>query len=415
MVSRLEDMLLRYNDGKARFRKRLFSYLDSRSLRALRLTSRVLHDLVDHYPEKTFEKLFLEAPWPEQHDTGSLKAVAPFCRILKVKVGHKIQHPEQQPRRVLEKQRPPNQQPAPGENRLTARERWRHIRKALALSSGSSKSSHATLSRGDGFPGVTPPSELSNQPSPTQSGTAAQFVWIGILSRCQDVREIVIETHGDPGWPGQTAVEDALVTLRVALECSKLSRLRAFRLTPIHAMGIIHLRWSGFGALGPAPANKYNAWQNLHTLDVQLHNPFQVQQKLSESQQVMFKKILHDYLRSFASTLKCLRFMWLDDDGPSPMILDLEPGLSGRREPIVWFALEEVWLGNIALPQRTITLLPERLMKPGIRFKTLKSIYKHSRTALDDDKAWVEILLEFAPHGIRREGMASEASSVYSQ
>lgn len=419
MVSKLEDMLLRYNEGRAHFRSRVLGHLGGTSLRALRLTSRVLHDLVDHHPDKTFERLFLEAPWPEHFDSGSLKSVAPFCRTLTVKVGPKSQHPEQQPRRVLEKQRPPNQQPGPVEYRLTARERWRHIRKALALSrssSHSSQSSSTTSSLDKRFSDVTLPSDSADQTSSGRSSElAAQSIWIGIFSRCQRVRELIIETYGDPGWPGQTAVENALVVLRIALESSQMPQLHTFRLVPIHAMGIIHLRWSGFGAFGTVPANKHNIWQRLHTLDIQLHNPFLTQHKLSESQQVMFKKLLHDYLRSFAQTLKCLRFIWLDDEGPSPTTLYDEPGLVGQREPIVWFALKEVWLGNVTLPHRTITLLPDRLMKPGVRLMMLRSEHRHSRVALEDEKAWAEILLEFAPHGIRREGLFSEASSVYSQ
>jgi hypothetical protein len=180
-------------------------------------------------------------------------------------------------------------------------------------------------------------------------------------------------------------------------------------------MGIVHLRWSGFGAFGALAVKPFNVWSNLHTLDVQLENPFLAKQRLSESQQLMFKKILYDYMLSFAETLKCLRFVWLDEDGPSPMTLELEPGLEGCRQAILWTALEEVYLGNIALPHRTIRLLPERVVGAGVQLKTLRSTHRHSRVKWDDDSAWVQVLLDFTPHGIKRENTFSQASSVYSQ
>ena len=180
-------------------------------------------------------------------------------------------------------------------------------------------------------------------------------------------------------------------------------------------MGIVHLRWSGFGAFGALAVKPVNIWPNLHTLDVQLENPSLAKQRLSEPQQVVFKKILYDYMLSFAETLKCLRFVWLNEDGPSPVTLDLEPGLKGYRQAIVWTALEEVYLGNIVLPHRTIRLLPERVARADVQLKTPRSTHRHSRARWDDDNAWVKVLLDFTPHGIERGNAFSQASSVYSQ
>ena len=118
---------------------------------------------------------------------------------------------------------------------------------------------------------------------------------------------------------------------------------------------------------------------------------------------------------SFAETLKRLRFVWLEEDGPSPMTLELEPGLEGCRQAIVWSALEEVYLGNIALPHRTIRLLPERVARAGVQLKTLRNTHRYSRATWDDDSAWVKVLLDFKPHDIERANTFSQASSVYSQ
>lgn len=210
-------------------------------------------------------------------------------------------------------------------------------------------------------------------------------------------------------------MEDTLVQLRVALESVQLPNVRSIRLAPIHAMGIVHIRWSGLGVFGNTSTSGNQLWSHLHTLDLQIQNPFLAKHKLSESQQIMFKKVLYDYLRSFSDTLKCLRFVWMDEDGPGPFTLDLEPGLEGRRQPILWTALDELCLGNIVLPHRTIRRLPERVANSDVRLKMLRSTYRHSRAVFDNGEEWVEVLLDFAPHGIEREKVFSQASSVYSQ
>jgi hypothetical protein len=417
MVSMLEDMLLRYTDGAPQLRAYLLGFLDDRALRVLRLTSRILHDVVDHHPDRMFDRLVVFAPWPGHRDAGSLKAVAPFCRAITVRVGHKIQHTERRPPRSPKNGQLNESSRDAVERCPSARSRWRTIRQALSLSVSSSTTLSSTPASNVQFSAVTrstnsslpPPSQLSVQPP--------QIMWKSIFSSCQQLQDITINVVGDPGWPGRTEVEDALVMVRVALETAQLPHVRSVHLTPIHAMGIMHIRWSGLGAIGTdlGIAPTYNLWQNLHTLDVQLHNPFSKARKLSESQQTMFKKVLYDYLRSFAATLKCLRFVWMDDDGPSPITLDLELELAGRRRPIVWGVLEEICLGNIALPHRTIALLPERTVKADVRVRMLRSIHRNSLAVFRDEDAWVEILLNYAPHGMNRGIVNSQASSLYSQ
>ena len=418
MVSMLEDMLLRYTDGAPQLRAYLLEFLDDRALRVLRLTSRILHDVVDHHPDRIFDRLVVFAPWPGHRDARSLKAVALFCRAITVKVGHKIQHTERRPPRSLENGQLNGSPRDTTERCPSARSRWRNIRQALALSISSSTTSSSTPASSVQFSTVT---RSTNSSLPTPPGQPPvqppQLMWKSIFSRAQQLRDITINVVGEPGWPGRTDVEEALVMVRVALESAQLPHVRAIHLTPMHAMGIMHLRWSGLGAIGTdlGIVPTHNLWQNLHTLDVHLRNPFLKTCKLSESQQVMFKKILYDYLRSFAATLKSLCFVWMDGDGPSPITLDLEPELLGHRRPIVWSVLEEVCLGNIALPHRTIALLPERTVKPDVRVRMLRSIHRHSMAVFGNEDAWVEVLLNYAPHGMDRGRVNSQASSLYSQ
>ena len=302
-----------------------------------------------------------------------------------------------------------------------ASQRWKEVRNALMtkrrsadLPEDSKPLSKATFS--------SPRSSTSSFMRPRSERLAqaidqfgAQALWVDILGLCQQLRGLTLRTHGDPAWPGRTEIEETLVNLRVALEVTAPPHLNSVRLLPIHVMGIIHLCWSTFGAFGSIPTNPNIIWQNIRTLDIQVRNPFTASRKLSEPQQVMFMKILHDYLRSFATTLKCLRFVWLEDEGPSPVTLDLEPGLEGQREPTLWRALEEIWLGNIALPHRTIRLLPERTMG-SVRLKTLRSTHRHPRASFEEAGAWIEVLLgKKECEEVRKERRVSGASSVYSQ
>ena len=411
----LEDMLLRYSDGGARLRQLLLEYLDNCFLRRMRLVSRVVHNIISRYPDRIFGQLYVSAPWFDHTEMSSLIAVAPFCHTLTVKIGYRKAHTESRPRKLLQRLRPNSDPDSVKEHIISAQERWRKVRNALAISSRRSSSSNTTL-LANRISATTSSTTSSKQPATSRmSETFARHAWTEFLSRCEQLQNIVVSTTGEPGWPGKTHIEDDLLDFRVALETAYLPYVRRVRLTPMHAMGIVHLRWSGFGAFGALAVKPFNVWSNLHTLDVQLENPFLAKQRLSESQQVMFKKILHDYLLSFAGSLKCLRFVWLDEDGPSPMTLELEPGLEGCRQAIVWTALEEVYLGNIALPHRTIRLLPERATRTGVQLKTLRSTNRHSRVRWDDDGAWVNVLLAFAPHGIERGNACNRASSVYSQ
>jgi hypothetical protein len=274
MVSMFEDMLLRYSNGKARLREHLLQHLDDDSLRNMRLVSRVLHDLMDRYPSRMFGRLFIRISWAHDTDTSSLTAAAPFCRSLTIKLGPGEVNMGQRVRRLLQR---------------------RDVLQAI--------SSHISLPPSAEIPGgrgsITTRSTASSKPTSSNlSGVSARHIWINFFSNCQWLRSITISTNGDPGWSGRSQVENDLVDLRVALQSVDLPSLRCLSLAPVHAMGIVHLCWSGFGAFGGPSMNSHNLWSNLHTLDMQLNNPSSAEQKLSEPQQVMFKKVLYDYLQA---------------------------------------------------------------------------------------------------------------------
>lgn len=421
MVSKLEDTLLRCSKGTGRIRAALFAFLQAHDLRRLRVASRTLHDLVDHFPERLFGHLFVNAPWPNDQNLASLRTVTPFCHSLEIVVGHPPGAKDNKRKWQLGMKGKMDVAQTTSRPDKSASQRWKDVRTALTskrrsadlpMDSKPSNKTSFSSPRSSTSSFIRPRSERLPQ-SVDQS--AAQALWINILRLCQQMRCLTLRAHGDLGWPGRTEIEETLVNLRIALEVVAPPHLDTVRLLPIHAMCIVHLRWSTFGAFGSIPTNPSVVWHSIRTLDLQIHSPFTATRKLSEPQHVMFKKILHDYLRSFATTLKCLHFVWLDDEGPSPVTLEFEPGLDAQREPIIWLALEEIWLGNIELPHRTIRLLPERTMGP-VRLKTLRSTHRHSRATFEDAGAWIDVLLgKKESDEVRRDRRVSGASSVYSQ
>jgi len=238
------------------------------------------------------------------------------------------------------------------------------------------------------------------------------------------MQRLTLRIHGDPAWPGRTATEDTLVNIRSALEYASPPNLRELHLTPIHAMGIIHLRFTSLAAFGlppPRPAAPSPIiWSHLHTLDLQITNPFAT---LTPPQTTMFTKLLHSYLHALAPTLQTLRFIWLGNaTGPSPMTLHTEPGLENRRA-LTWPSLSELWLGRIANPHRAIQLAPALAPKLE-RFMTLRcgnsKHNKNERVETEYPNAWVEVLLakrRTSEEGDVDDEVASsrDGSSIYSR
>lgn len=408
MVSKIEDALLRCSGKEDKVRSTLFNKLDKRDIGALRVVSRTFHDLIDHSPERLFRELYISAPWPEYVDTETPMALAPFCHTLIIQV-----RVEPEARATtkwtswLRKTATSSLVVPSGNGNSSARQRWKDIRQALrphslnltALQNGAAESSRLSL------PSTIAAREKVSVHTPELS---SDFNWVEMLSVFTQVRAIEIRCTGDTGWPGRTEIETTLTCLRVALERCHHLHLRSVSLAPMHAMGIIHLSWANFSAFTSARAARCNMWRDLKTLEIQLHNPFNAKLHLGYSQQVFFKKALHGYVSSFASTLKCFRFLWLDEEGPSPMLLDLETDLQrAKQTKVVWRALEELWLGNVSNPHQTIRALSERTLK-DINLRTLKSTHGQLRAAFQDPEAWMRIVL-----GAKKRKTAG--SSLYSQ
>ncbi|KAK5169072.1 60S ribosomal protein L19B [Saxophila tyrrhenica] len=408
-LSFFERALLRNKNGKAKcnFCKQLIQYLDNGfTLQRLRRVSRILRDLVDSQPGRLYRQLYVPAPLPGGSDIRRLELVAPMCYALTIKVGPSS--PEARPSRAV----------VDGEPRRSDLKRrpslWR--RRKIAVPDGEAHKPASSIHSLENL-SIRGSTETRPSASPAQllftdrqEQIEERQLWARLLSHFRQLRSLTLRINGDPAWPGRTAVEDTLVSLRVAIESANLEHLREFSLMPVHAMGIIHLRWHGIGAFSQAQASGAYAWMRIETLDLRVKDP-SATGKLTDAQQLMFKKILYEYLRSFAPSLRCLRLVWLGGEGPSPLALHHEPGLQGRHA-LRWPQLRELFVGNIRLPNQTITLAKEHA-RPDTAVKILRNTRRDSSVKAIDSSAWVEVLGPASSPVLSP--LSERASSVYSQ
>ncbi|KAI7195362.1 hypothetical protein KC324_g4678, partial [Hortaea werneckii] len=371
MASKFEDALLR--TGKPNeFRDRLFNLLDDeKSLRYLRAVSRVTHDLVDHQPGRLFRNLYIKTLLQEPEPSTSLELIAPFCQRLQITLCAERKASQGSTDRLSQ-----------GENRS---ESSRTVGKHAWYKLGQTSGRRATTSP------IAQDSMAQKffLPNEQHSQHAVRQCWLNVFSRCHQLEILELCIHGDSGWPGRTEVESAIVDIKNALEWSGVPKLWEVKLVPVHAMGIVHLRWSGLSAFGPVASlnNDLLVWQRIQLLDIQLPNPLK-NDKLSRSQQLMFKKILYDYLRSFAPTLYRLHFLWLDGEGPSPIMLHTSAGLEDRKL-IRWHNLQELRLGNIIQEHESAELAGDHFPK----LEKLQLLRPHAEpSGLNSMDTWVDIL-----------------------
>ena len=401
MISRFEDILAQTPSG-CDIRETLLQWVDSATLRCLRGVSHVCHNILNtHRAEFMFQKLYLNTPLPSFSDTTSLAHVSPLCQQLTIKVGYV--------------QRSSNSGVSNTMDLIFSHEvkTVRQLRSKGSLFRTRNQSTPIRRSQASletiraSFETAASPIELFALDKNRQARMRQQ--WIKLLSRFERLETLTLRIDGDPAWPGYTDVEHMLVTLRIAIESTDLRHLRTSCLGPVHAMGIIHLRWLSMDAFGRATAAEASVWPRLHGLDIWIHNPFTTK-CLSEAQATIFKKVLYEYLRGFAPTLRCLRFVWLDSDGPSPLTLHLDLDLQDRAD-IHWFKLEELWFGNITLPRMTAKLVRE--VAPNLtRLMTLRSTHRHASLNVNDSSAWMKMTgFDEANHNDETD----LASSIYSQ
>jgi hypothetical protein len=185
--------------------------------------------------------------------------------------------------------------------------------------------------------------------------------WCAIFNPLPNLETVHLACNGDPAWPGCTDIESALVILRIALERVNPEHLHAVCLSPIHAMGIMHLRWAGAGAYGEACASKNPVWSRLKVLKLEIVSPY-TNGRLSACQKQLFEKVHVDYLQSFSRTLVQLELSWLGAAGPKSFVA--EDGHQAVKLTKSWIRLTELRLKNVTLNCSISTI---RHLAPNLR------------------------------------------------
>lgn len=342
MSSPLERALLRLKvfSKEPHLEQFIQGYLPVRDMLNLRLTSRSLYRLTE-LKQTSFETIYVQTPVPPGREKSieTLEKIAGPCRQLVIRIAYPVKL-------------------------LTS------LRKAPPSDNDSASSYSATNSEGSSdikdssCPYVEAPIawKFLLQRKPGQVDQALLDQWCRIFKLFPDMEVLHISCNGDPAWPGCTDIEALLIILRIAIERADPKRLHTVRLSPIHAMGIMHLRWSGAGAYGEATAACNPVWQRLGVLELQIFNPY-MRGRLSTPQKHLFSRILTDYLQSFSLTLTRLNFSWLGANGPNPFML-AETHKNPKLTKI-WGNLKELWLRNVVLDTKAPSEIRKRA--PNLR------------------------------------------------
>jgi len=121
---------------------------------------------------------------------------------------------------------------------------------------------------------------------------------------------------------GRSAVDYALISLRIAVERAPMYSLHSLSLHPIHPGGLLYLHpMHGFGST-PSSAKR---WGQIRHLSICMESLPVSSSPKNRMQSIEHLRILHAYLRTVSRGLTRLFFRWKGVRGPSPLSLDKEP------------------------------------------------------------------------------------------
>jgi hypothetical protein len=121
----------------------------------------------------------------------------------------------------------------------------------------------------------------------------------------------------------RTAVDYALISIRIAVERAPLFNLHTLSLLPIHPGGLLYLHpISGFGST----QSSAKRWAQIRRLSICMESiHFSSSSPRVHRHSLEHLRILHAYLRTLSRGLTRLFFRWKGERGPSPLSLDREP------------------------------------------------------------------------------------------
>ena len=176
-----------------------------------------------------------------------------------------------------------------------------------------------------------------------------------------------------------------LLSFRRAIESQDLQLLTHLEIYDLTFESILALRWGTFSSYGNSDAAGTGIWRRLKHLDIKMfpcclvvgktENIGRETAELKSARLTQEKeerrtgfKVLHDWLKSFASTdhLETLKFEWKDYDGPNPLLLDLKatdgPAEKWFSAPkIEWKGLKEVHLRGVQVTEADMVELHKRM------------------------------------------------------
>lgn len=162
---------------------------------------------------------------------------------------------------------------------------------------------------------------LVKQYSPLFHATANVSSFVRAFSAMPALRSLMLSSPGQS--PSQiyrrSAVDYALISLRMAIEQAPLPRLESLTLDHVHPSSTFYLR-PQFG-IGASPASA-RRWRQIKKLEIRMECP-----AFGDGQATDHLKFLHSYLRSYP-LLEDLTFEWLTRKGPCPLSLSSEPCLA---------------------------------------------------------------------------------------
>ncbi|KAH3907202.1 hypothetical protein HBH56_191750 [Parastagonospora nodorum] len=121
----------------------------------------------------------------------------------------------------------------------------------------------------------------------------------------------------------RSAVDYALISLRIAIERAPLYTLSSLSLHPIHPGGLLYLHpMLGFGST----SSTSKRWGQIRHLSICMESiPLTNCSPRTRAQSLEHLRVLHAYLRTLSRSLRSLFFRWKGTRGPSPLSLDQEP------------------------------------------------------------------------------------------
>jgi hypothetical protein len=178
----------------------------------------------------------------------------------------------------------------------------------------------------------------------------------------------------------RSAVDYALISLRIAVERAPLFSLHTLSLLPIHPGGLLYLHpMHGFGST----QSSAKRWGQIRRLSICMENiHFTATSPRVRMHSLEHLRILHAYLRTLSRGLTRLFFRWKGERGPSPLSLDREPCMLPLEEECMHPSMHGEVRG------------PRPLKFPRLRYMELENaimdsvqiadfIYKHRKTLVE--------------------------------